>query len=134
MGSKNEFPVNIFTNNTQRMSITTDGDVGIGLATSTTPAARLDIQSSSSTQPALRVSDNTHVLSLAINGGAIIADGLPGDQDILYYAKGNAGSHIFFTKATITSPPTEVFRINGSNNHRRNINEKLQAQYYSGNL
>ena len=103
-------PVLFATNNTERMRITSGGNVGIG--TSTTPSYQnyryLQVTGSSTTQGGvlyLTTSDSSYIGEIAVNSSGLILSGATANANVLMYAGGTERMRITsggFTKISNT--------------------------------
>jgi uncharacterized coiled-coil protein SlyX len=104
LGSKNAFPVSIFTNNVQRMTITSGGNVGIG---TTTPNAQFQLGSTTANRKIVLYDDlnnDNQFYGLGIN-----------DNVLRYQVGGTTSDHVFYTGASSTTS-NELMRIKGTGN------------------
>ena len=99
IGTTSNHPFLIFTNDTERLRITSGGNVGIG---TTSPSGILELKSSAATNSVVFgvVGSIYNVISLNgtnVEGQYLGIAGGGGTDTNLYYSSGNAGAHIFRT-------------------------------------
>lgn len=98
VGTDSNIPIQVFTNGTERMRITSDGDVGIGL---TSPSTKLDVDGQISgkftdvgTNTAAQALATNHVSQVTISSDATLTTTVPpaGSQAIVIIVSSGASS------------------------------------------
>jgi hypothetical protein len=101
IGSYNSYPFTLHVNNSERLRVATNGNVGIR---TTTPLGFLDFGTNTSDNTIILYQDGTAAYKLGAN-----------DSALKYQSAGSSG-HAWFTSTTVTSSGTERMRLNGSGN------------------
>ena len=101
IGSYNSFPFVLYVNDTERMRVATNGNVGIR---TTIPLGFLDFGTNASDNTIILYQDGTNAFKLGAN-----------DSALKYQSSGSNG-HAWFTSTTVISSGTECMRLNSSGN------------------
>jgi hypothetical protein len=96
IGSYNAFPMCLMVQDTERLRITTSGNVGIG---TTNPQGFLDLGTRASNNSIILYQDGTNVYSFGANDNA------------LKYSSAGSSGHIWYTGSTLSSTGTERMRL-----------------------